>query len=963
MGRDVCIHRTETNLICLHIFPSPLPHKHNIRCPHTRTKHRYHTRRRAENRARLGDIMRGTKQNEELVATWLEPFQCGYLSLAPITSTGEGQVELDAACFCGSPGDPCRDGCAAASFCSSACAEASHYFHAPLCSAAQGGEQHCMLEDVIRAAPGQYASIQAAIDAAPPGAHIRIAAGTFAENLILRQHMTLSGSALGPVPAPTAVGEQAHPDSGNGGGGGSSSGVNSHTVLEGSVTVTHGAGARCRVEHMRVARGIIIVDNSWTHLNGLEISNATGGSLAGVGKGGGVGVDVRSGDIHVVDCTISNCAGTGVEITEGKTFVKDTTIQDCGGHGICLADPRSRAASKANPMLNVDSSLIRNVAGEGILNETNHEGSSFMPQGGSIIQGYETDESRAAAAEAAADAKMYDAAAEEEQTHCSLCECDRDPNAFTSGERAKPASRRRCIQCKAVVKLVGDAPRRKEVQNIHLLHTEQMKVEACRKTQQGSDKKETGEGKHGGGSVVDGAGGGGCDAHYYSKEQLVKRGLDPRNLARWAAADDGLAAAAVFDGLLGTVFYKGRSQVEFLYADRYQGESLPTTEGNVRTTLAQIASSLDDVIRGGCPYIADYGAGGTNDPPPILLRVEIYEGQDKSVFDAALNAAAAAGDREMFASPRSDTLSLIIDIVGVKRVLPGGDEPLVEAFFLDLQSATQEDRRAAEGVLFHSCREVHKRVNVCAFHGESALLSKLLRANSERLCKDYLDTQRAANPRYAPRHRSYAYHPARVFAPSAFGPVPSVLKPPRSQVRKCGHCGESDGAMRMCSRCGSVAYCSRECQTAHWKAHKKVCRAKGSGVRIKLDSIHPNHVGKYVSNIPNNLGIRGLVPPAPRTTLQAASPDNLPQGQLFIFKVCVDMGDPLNRPMLCYDSSRRLELMIWSGSCEKKTELAQLVMTKGERGGIKLYLRGEVKDGYLILYPDRIVPAGELTQW
>jgi len=39
----------------------------------------------------------------------------------------------------------------------------------------------------------------------------------------------------------------------------------------------------------------------------------------------------------------------------------------------------------------------------------------------------------------------------------------------------------------------------------------------------------------------------------------------------------------------------------------------------------------------------------------------------------------------------------------------------------------------------------------------------------------------------------------------------------------CVQCVESVGVMK-CSRCLTVAYCGRDCQVAHWKAHKKACK-------------------------------------------------------------------------------------------------------------------------------------------
>lgn len=52
-------------------------------------------------------------------------------------------------------------------------------------------------------------------------------------------------------------------------------------------------------------------------------------------------------------------------------------------------------------------------------------------------------------------------------------------------------------------------------------------------------------------------------------------------------------------------------------------------------------------------------------------------------------------------------------------------------------------------------------------------------------------------------------------------------------ARVCARCGVSEasaGALKACSQCGVVFYCSRECQTAHWKKkggdHKSQCVPK-----------------------------------------------------------------------------------------------------------------------------------------
>jgi hypothetical protein len=46
---------------------------------------------------------------------------------------------------------------------------------------------------------------------------------------------------------------------------------------------------------------------------------------------------------------------------------------------------------------------------------------------------------------------------------------------------------------------------------------------------------------------------------------------------------------------------------------------------------------------------------------------------------------------------------------------------------------------------------------------------------------------------------------------------------PIVDLDKCGKCGR-EGELKKCARCLSVAYCGRECQTAHWPTHKVHCK-------------------------------------------------------------------------------------------------------------------------------------------
>eukprot|EP01034_Spumella_vulgaris_P024662 gene24662-31031_t len=60
-----------------------------------------------------------------------------------------------------------------------------------------------------------------------------------------------------------------------------------------------------------------------------------------------------------------------------------------------------------------------------------------------------------------------------------------------------------------------------------------------------------------------------------------------------------------------------------------------------------------------------------------------------------------------------------------------------------------------------------------------------------------------------------------------FAAAPPSAGIDRTDKLTCGYCGKSSAErLMLCSRCKCVAYCDKECQTAAWKGHKKVCKPK-----------------------------------------------------------------------------------------------------------------------------------------
>lgn len=77
--------------------------------------------------------------------------------------------------------------------------------------------------------------------------------------------------------------------------------------------------------------------------------------------------------------------------------------------------------------------------------------------------------------------------------------------------------------------------------------------------------------------------------------------------------------------------------------------------------------------------------------------------------------------------------------------------------------------------------------------------------------------------------------------------VSDVVRQVEGETDHCCRCdkrrSELEGAMMRCSSCRSSQYCSKACQVAHWKEHKKVCgqrvRARASLAASPLAALSP----------------------------------------------------------------------------------------------------------------------------
>jgi hypothetical protein len=59
-----------------------------------------------------------------------------------------------------------------------------------------------------------------------------------------------------------------------------------------------------------------------------------------------------------------------------------------------------------------------------------------------------------------------------------------------------------------------------------------------------------------------------------------------------------------------------------------------------------------------------------------------------------------------------------------------------------------------------------------------------------------------------------------------------------SPQRQCGNCcflETEQKALKPCTKCQSILYCSRECQKAGWKVHKKTCAKDAQAYALKAN--------------------------------------------------------------------------------------------------------------------------------
>ena len=73
----------------------------------------------------------------------------------------------------------------------------------------------------------------------------------------------------------------------------------------------------------------------------------------------------------------------------------------------------------------------------------------------------------------------------------------------------------------------------------------------------------------------------------------------------------------------------------------------------------------------------------------------------------------------------------------------------------------------------------------------------------------------------------------------------------------CMRCGKKAPEASLCGGCKRVKYCSRDCQTAHWKEHKPICQAVKKAEELSEKELLAKKLAQAKRNIKMRQDTRG----------------------------------------------------------------------------------------------------------
>lgn len=406
-------------------------------------------------------------------------------------------------------------------------------------------------------------------------------------------------------------------------------------------------------------------------------------------------------------------------------------------------------------------------------------------------------------------------------------------------------------------------------------------------------------------------------AAHVNNKALPPRGLNPSTLADWP--EDGTPDPATGRGPLEAAFVGAFSFREKIMSQQPHGKPSPADDPmyHVKESMVVMARHCDK-FRGKEPI------------PRISLQ---DEAQSELIF---------------------------IDVIGVK-VIPGpadhvtGERDVVPAIVVRYSYFTASNRQAMmdsfsgmvamkvqHDVAMGYTREASERsvshgANMPSHKAEIATARSILDSSRQRLHPEWV------------RRESEGLAPN--WSVSVLLPVTKEAEEPAPEKEVCAGCGASAGVKLLsCARCKTQRYCSKECQVACWKVHKKVC--------VAPEDAHANllMVVDLEVDVMASLGLPGMHSWSINHDASTGNKKNFmvgggkskkgaPQDDgMFVVKIQVPLAGGASMGLMCYNQKRNIHTYILTANCAGAQRLASIIRTGGVAGGMKGYFNAYTID-------------------
>lgn len=216
------------------------------------------------------------------------------------------------------------------------------------------------------------------------------------------------------------------------------------------------------------------------------------------------------------------------------------------------------------------------------------------------------------------------------------------------------------------------------------------------------------------------------------------------------------------------------------------------------------------------------------------------------------------------------------------------------------------------------------------------------------------------------------------FKISILQPVPKEGEAAPASTEVCSRCGKAEvpgGApLKACAKCKVQKYCSRECQVADWKVHKKSCvtpeaeeKAEIIVVDMSVDVMAARGMpGMVTTMMPMDNSSYSRDPADDMKKLRVGAPEKMPAAdKMFIVKIQVPMtsrvsAGPLSGVMMCYNQARDVQVHIAEQNCAVSARLDGIIRSGKIANGMKGYFNAYVSAGKLHIVAHNPLP---LQQW